>query len=141
MHFQNELKSGVKKVLILGLSFSLIVLLAACSKSLKDGSYNGEFVAEDKDRTTVAIEIKDGAISACEAVFYDENGDVKDENYSKDSSPESYKKAQIAVEGMNRYPAMLVELGNAEDIEAISGASISLKAFQEAVKDALEKAE
>lgn len=130
-----------KRIARAGLSLSLVVVLAACgSVTYKDGTYEGEYTGDDNDSNTVSIVIKDGKIESCEAVFFDADGKVKDENYSKDSSPESYKKAQIAVEGMKEYAGMLVELGNVEEIEAISGATISWKAFQEAVKDALEKA-
>lgn len=131
-----------KKIAWVGLSLSLVVALAACgSVTYKDGSYEGEFTGEDNDYNTVSIVIKDGKIESCEALFFDADGKIKDENYSKDSSPESYKKAQIAVEGMKEYAGMLVELGSVEDIEAISGATISWKAFQEAAKDALAKAQ
>ncbi len=131
----------MKRVLILAISL-LLVLAVGCGSGLKDGSYSGEYVSEENgSTTTVNLTIKDQKIVDCELIAKDGQGNLKDENYGKNAGDQNYKKAQKAVAGMQQYPAMLVELQNAEDIEAVSGASVSLIEFRIAVKEALKKAQ
>ncbi len=127
-----------KLALITLLSF---VFLVGCSSSIKDGEYTGSYQAEDSSSSmTVTLTIKDGEITACEMTAYDKTGAVKDENYGKNAGEENYKLAQTALKGMKQYPALLVETQNVDDIDAISGASVSLQEFRAAVKDALNSA-
>ncbi len=130
----------MKKVLMLALIL-LLVLSVGCGGGLKDGTFSGTYTSEENgSTTTVNLTIKDQKIVDCELIAKDAKGDVKDENYGKDAGEKNYQKAQKALAGMKQYPALLIELQNAEDIEAISGASISLIEFRIAVKEALDKA-
>ncbi|MBQ8691844.1 MAG: FMN-binding protein, partial [Synergistaceae bacterium] len=79
---------------------------------------------------------KDNAIAECELVLVDKAGKVKDANYD-------YENADVIVEVMKEYPAMLVKAGSVEEFEkldAISGATVTFKEFALAAKDALAKA-
>ncbi len=129
----------MKKLLILVLA--LVFLSVGCAGGLKNGTFSGTYTSEDNgSTTTVNLTIKDQKIVECELIAKDAKGNIKDENYGKDAGDKKYKKAQKAVVGMKQYPALLVKLQNVEDIEAISGASISLIEFRIAVKEALDKA-
>ncbi len=131
----------MKKILSITLAFAFILSLTACgAPSYKDGSYEGEYKS-DKTTTKVSITVKENVITDCSAEYLDEKGNPKDENYGKDSGDANYEKAQIALKGMVQYPEKLVEAGNLETLEAVSGATVSYKEFKSAVEDALSKAE
>lgn len=131
----------MKKIALLVMS-ALLVLLSGCgSKTMADGVYEGKYEAEDSKATTeVTITIKDNKIVDCTMISRDDQGMIKDENYGKDSSEENYKLAQLALKGMQEYPAKLVETQNVEEIDAVTGATITLREFNVAVEQALEQA-
>ncbi|MDR1000503.1 MAG: FMN-binding protein [Clostridiales bacterium] len=111
----------------------------------KDGAYVGKSGEDDQGAYgEVTLTIKDGEITACEFVTWQKDGTIKDENYGKVndeiSSQDYYDKAQLAVKAMRQYAQRLVEVQNAEDVDAISGATIAFDQFQEAVGEALENA-
>lgn len=120
----------------------MLVAITGCSGGApKDGTYEGIYEDEESGSgMTVTLTIADGAITECELVATDKTGAVKDEHYGEASGEANYQKAQRAVEGMKQYPDQLVALQNVDDIDAVSGATVSLKEFQIAVKDALKKA-
>ncbi len=131
----------MKRAIVFSVSL-LLALLVGCSSGLKDGTYSGEYLSEEHgSSTTVNLTIKDQKIVDCELIAKDDKGNLKDENYGKDAGDLNYKKAQRAVAGMKQYPEMLIELQNVDDIEAVSGASVSLIEFRLAVKEALKKAQ
>ncbi len=131
----------MRKLISMALAFTFILSLTACgAPSYKDGTYQGQYESNNKT-TKVEITLKEGAITACQAEFLDEEGNQKDENYGKDSGEANYEKAQIAVKGMVQYPEKLLEAGSLEGLEAVSGATVSYKEFKLAVEDALSKAE
>ncbi|EFG27553.1 FMN-binding protein, partial [Fusobacterium periodonticum] len=72
--------------------------------------------------------------------FRDGKGNVKGDDYGKEAGDEKYRKAQIAVEGFSTYADKLVEVQDPNEVDAVSGATVSNKEFKEAVWDALEKA-
>ena len=53
---------------------------------------------------------------------------------------DKYKKAQIAVQGFSTYADKLVEVQDPDQVDAVSGATVSNKEFKEAVWNALDKA-
>ena len=75
-----------------------------------------------------AAEVKDG------------KGEIKGEDYGKEAGDEKYQKAQLAVQGFSQYADKLVEVQDPEQVDAISGATVSNKEFKEAVWNALEQA-
>ncbi len=131
----------MKKILTLFMVFVLVISLASCASSYKDGTYKGENIDDENGSSMeVEITIKDNVIVDCAMVARDSEGNVKDENYGKDAGDAMYKKAQRAVKGMEQYPDLLVEAGNVEDVDAVAGATVSGKQFKLAVEDALKKA-
>lgn len=131
-------------------------LLAGCgggNKSYKDGTYQGKSsVYESEDGTDdgngygqVEITIKDGAITECTYQTFEVDGTFKDENYGKEdgriANKDYYNKAQKANAARDEYAAMLVQNGQLDGIDAISGATINYDEFVEAVNNALKEAE
>ncbi len=132
----------MKKIFTYFVMVALVAVLASCGVNYKDGTYKGVSTDEENGSSMeVEITIKDGEISACTLVAYDDKGDVKDENYGKDAGDALYKKAQRAVDGIKQYPDLLVEAGNLEDVDAVAGATVSCKQFKLAAKAALKEAE
>lgn len=134
-----------KSSLILTAFMMLFVLaFAACSKQqvigeLEDGVFEGVYLEEDEDNPSTGeavITIEDGKITACEYKELDAHGEAKADEYAAIS-----KEAAMAVEGMQKYPELLVELQDPEKIDAVSGATFSLDRFKKAVWDALSKAQ
>lgn len=131
-------------------------LLAGCgggTKSYKDGTYQGKSsVYESEDGTDdgngygqVEITIKDGAITECTYQTFEVDGTFKDENYGKEdgriANKDYYNKAQKANAARDEYAAMLVQNGQLDGIDVISGATINYDEFVEAVNNALKEAE
>ena len=112
------------------------------AKVYKNGVYEGEHKDEQRGNVIKAIlEIKDNRIVSCQIIATDSEGRVKDVDYGKGLGEENYKKAQAALEGMKQYPDILVKTQDVDKIDAVSGATASLKEFQTAVHNALNKAE
>ena len=138
----------MKKYLLVGMIVALS-LLTACGKkdfskmSFNDGEYQGHYESDDKDNkdsADVTITIQDNKIVNCTAEFKDSKGNIKGDDYGKDAGDDKYKKAQIAVQGFSTYADKLVEVQDPDQVDAVSGATVSNKEFKEAVWDALEKA-
>lgn len=137
----------MKKLKILSLALCCVMLVACGKKefskmSFKDGVYDGLYVndGEHKDTMKVKIEIKDNKILSASMEALDEKGNLKDENYGKDSGEKNYELAQRAVQAMQKYPEQLVEVQDPEMMDGEAGATVSLKEFKEAVWNALEQA-
>ena len=135
---------------------ALCLGLAACggggsgsvdTGSLADGTYTGRSSDFDEDESgngsgygTVEIEIKDGTVTGCTFTMYELDGTVKDDSYGADLSQENRLKAQKAVQAGQKYAASLAETGSLDDVDTITGATISYNEFVEAVNDALSQA-
>ena len=109
----------------------------------KDGIYTVESSRDEKlGKSILNLSINDGKITNVEFTGYDLFGNEKNENYGeifgKDSA--DYKKAQIAVKAIKNYPQQLLETQNLDEVDAISGASISYGQFVETVEKAVEDA-
>ncbi len=133
----------MKKNMFLIVIVILSIVLVSCggATSYKDGTYTGEYKGSESSRTVVTLTMKDNTIVDCTLESYDKKGDLKDENYGKNSGDSNYAIAQKALESMKEYPKLLVEKQNIDDVEAVSGATITYKEFKEAVKEALKNAE
>ncbi len=134
------------------------VMFTGCgssSSSYKDGTYTAkssvyESLEDGEDEGgegygEVTITIKDNVIVACKFTTYMPDGTVKDENYGKQNgeiaNQDYYNKAQRAVKGSAEYAVQLAEKGTLDEVDAITGASISYQEFCEAVELALKEAE
>lgn len=131
------------------LTLAMLALVIACGKkdfskmTFQDGSYAGQYVSEDsehKDSCEVILEIKENKIVSCQATFKDAQGEIKDEHYGENAGEEKFTKAQLAVQGFEKYSDMLLEVQDPEKVDSIAGATISNKEFKAAVWNALEKA-
>ena len=134
------------------------ILLAACAlvacggsspqAALKDGTYTAQSSVYDGDDQggsgygVITLTVKDGKISEAEFLTYEPNGTLKDENYGKtaNNNQDFYNKAQKAVAACKQYAADLVAKGSVDNVDVISGATISYKEFQEAADAALAEA-
>lgn len=92
-------------------------------------------------KADIKITIKDGKITDCQYKAWNAKGDPKDESYGKDGAALNYKKAQKAVAGLKKYCEELVKVQNIDDVDVVTGATISYDEFIEAAKGALKKAE
>lgn len=108
--------------------------------SYKDGVYWGEYQAEDGENTKVTLTLKEGKIVDCVLEAYDDMGRIKDEKHGSDGSAEDFRRAQRAVREMKKYPGMLIEVQDIDKLDVIAGASITHRAMQYAVREALKKA-
>ena len=86
------------------------------------------------------IEIKDHKIVNADYIGRDLFGHVKDENYGGDQGSADYRKAQVAVKAIDKYVMQLADTQSLEQVDAISGATVSYIQFVEAVKSAVDKA-
>ena len=116
----------MKKNLAIGLAAGMAaLLLAGCGG--KKASY------------------KDGKISDCTFTTYEADGTLKDEAYGKEdgriANKDYYNKAQKANAACAEYASMLVQNGQLDGIDSISGATINYNEFKEAVELALEQAQ
>ena len=131
-------------------------LLAGCGGkkvSYKDGTYEAQSsVFENDDGTddgngygVVSLTIKDGKISDCTFTTYEADGTLKDEEYGKEggriANKDYYNKAQKANAACAEYASMLVQNGQLDGIDSISGATINYNEFKEAVETVLKEAE
>ncbi|MDO5695540.1 MAG: FMN-binding protein [Eubacteriales bacterium] len=155
-------KSKLLRVAVLAVAFLTVLNLSGCGKvSYKDGTYTAHVDANDVPKeefdefeesednpsgstvlgeADVTIVIKDGKITSCEYKAKDAKGQPKDENYGRDGAPLSQKKAQKAVAGLKEYCNQLVEKQNINDVDTVTGATISYDEFIEVAKAALKKA-
>ena len=143
----------MKKVWGILLLAALLLAAVGCgSKTYRNGVYEGRSSvyegAEDGSGAgygVVTLTIENGAISACEYHTYEPDGTLKDSEYGKQNGEianrDFYNKAQRAVMACERYAQQLTASGKLSEVDAISGATISYNEFEEAVRDALSKAE
>lgn len=128
------------------------LMLASCgAKNYADGTYEGKssvYTGEDEGGNgygVAKITIADNVIVDCEFDTYEPEGKLKDEDYGKAdgeiANKDYYNKAQKAVMGSKNYAEQLSAKGALKEVDAVSGATISYKQFNEAVEDALSKAE
>ena len=136
-----------------------VFAIAGCGSSssatYKDGTYTAQSSVfegmEDEDGEEggegygeVTITIKDNVITACEFTTYMPDGTKKDDDYGKKNgeiaNQDYYNKAQRAVKASANYAEQLAAKGSLDEVDAITGASISYQEFQEAVELALKQA-
>ena len=144
-----------KLVSLIALALLAALLLAGCSAAYADGTYTAQSSVyeglEDEEGDeggdgygVVTITVKDNVIVDCTFTTYMTDGTVKDEDYGKKdgeiSNQDYYNKAQRAVQASQNYAAQLAAKGSLDQVDAISGATISYDEFKEAVRLALKAA-
>ena len=127
--------------------------LCACAggspqAKLNDGTYTAQSSVQEGDDQggsgygVITVKVTGGKISDAEFVTYEPDGTLKDENYGKtaNNNQDFYNKAQKAVAACKQYAADLVAKGAVDNVDVISGATISYREFQEAADAALAEA-
>ena len=127
--------------------------LAGCggSAGYADGTYEGRSeMYEDNEGGdgdgygVVSLTISGGVITECTFSTFQLDGSPKDAEYGKEggvvANQDYYNKAQRAVQACDEYARQLAETGDLKKVDAVSGATINYNQFQDAVKDALNKA-
>ncbi|MCH4169564.1 MAG: FMN-binding protein [Streptococcaceae bacterium] len=135
----------IRKHLGLWLSFLLFIFLTACQTqevSLKDGTFEGVSSKDDEGAYgKVKIIINNEKIEEVEFQTIQKDGSIKDSEYGKRNGTivdqNFYNKAQLAVNAMKSYGQELEEKQSLDEVEVISGATISYNQFKEAVEAAL----
>ena len=144
----------MRKEIVIPAVLAIVVCLTACGKkTYADGSYQGrsaDYVNEDGDMSgngygIVNLTVSGGQITACEYKTYELDGTLKDEDYGKENgeikNKDFYNKAQKARAACDNYAQQLVAKQQVKDVDAVSGATVNYREFQEAVEDALKQAE
>lgn len=146
-------KKGWIWLLFASVAMVVSVILGGCGSAVyADGTYEGKSPVYEGDEDgngdgygEVSITIQDNRIVACEFHTYQPDGTLKDEDYGKQdgeiANADFYNKAQRAVLACRKYAEQLAQTGELSGVTAITGASISHNEFQDAVKDALRKAQ
>ena len=147
-------KKSFIAALIAVMSSAVIVLsFSACGSDSRnteyiDGTYTGRSSDFKEDESgngagygEVTIKIENNKIADCTFMMYELDGTLKDENYGADLSRENRLKAQKAVQSADKYASGVIGKSSVDDIDAISGATISCNEFKEAINDVLKKAE
>ncbi len=129
------------KKLTVSVLMCVLVLLPACGKAFRNGSYEGRSTDDSRGAYgIVSVKVEGGKIASAEFVQYNADGTIKGERYGEEAGEENYKIAQKALEQSKKYPEQLMQTQNVEQVDAVTGATTSWKQFQEAAKDALAKA-
>ena len=144
-------KTVGKLSVLVACALAACVALSACAggssaqAELKDGTYTAQssvYEGDDQGGSgygVITVTVTDGKISQAEFLTYEPDGTLKDENYGKtaNTNQDFYNKAQKAVAACKQYAADLVAKGTVDNVDVISGATISYKEFQEAADAAL----
>ena len=147
----------MRKYMTVALAAALAAcMLTGCSGkkvSYKDGTYEAQSSVYENDDGTddgngygvVTVTIEGGKISDCTFITYEADGTLKDEDYGKEdgriANKDYYNKAQKANAACAEYASMLVQNGQLDGIDSISGATINYNEFKEAVELALKEAQ
>lgn len=109
----------------------------------KDGTYSGEAEVKEVGGTIkLELVVSGGKITSIDMQNLDREGKEKGEDYGK-SEPMNqglYSIAQNSILGTNNYPSRLIESQDPDQIDAVSGATLSRDAFVQAAKAALDSA-
>lgn len=126
-------------------------LLAGCGGDSGDvsyipGTYTGKSGKDDSGAYgEVTVTIQDNRITDCVFITWQQDGTIKDEEYGKVNgaiaNQDYYDKAQAAVKAMPQYAQQLAEVQKPEEVDVISGATVSHDQFVEAVENALQAAQ
>ena len=136
----------MKKYIRIASLLTAMAVITGCGGSVKlaDGSYEGtSSVYTNPDGSDAGNGY--GVVKITVKVkTYEPDGKEKDSEYGKKqgnvANRDFYNKAQKAVKACDEYADLLVQSGNPDDIDAISGATINHDQFVEAAKIALDSA-
>ena len=130
------------------------MILAACALMLFVVGCGGEEASiPQAGKTYTAKSEEDAYGSSAElTVTYDEKGNIsevqwkeysygelKDEQYGKEAGDEAYEKAQSALKASRGYAETLLNTGDIDKVEAVSGATTSYGLFVQLYKEIEEQ--
>ncbi len=109
-----------------------------------DGSFAGRSAADDQGASgEVTVAIKGNDVTSVDFRIRDADGTVRGADYGKTNGKivdqATYKKAQFGMAAGDDYAATLVETDDLDQVDAITGASLTYRHFVGAVEDALAK--
>lgn len=119
-----------------------LMLFASCGDiALKDGVYKKNSATDEHGYIEVVLTVKDGNISECTMKMFNPDGSEKGDDYGKnDSNPRLYELAQKAMKEASRLPGLLLEKGDIDEVDAVSGATKTYDQFKAVVKEIMEEA-
>lgn len=111
----------------------------------KDGTYTAQSSPDWRGGVgEINLTILEGKIVKADYRGIQKDGKPKDADYGKTNgkieNPEFYKKAQVAVKASAQYGPQLLEKQSLDEVDAISGATVSYQQFMEAGQKALDQA-
>jgi major membrane immunogen (membrane-anchored lipoprotein) len=128
-------------------AFSALVLTGCTAdpRPLQDGVYTGQSAPDEQGAVGQAtVTVRAGGIVDCVFATVQADGSTKDEDYGKDfdgtiGHEEYYAEAQAAVAAFDVYAQQLIEVGDPDEVDVISGATIAHEQFRAAVEEALDQ--
>ncbi|MGC3955964.1 MAG: FMN-binding protein [Propionicimonas sp.] len=129
-----------------------VVAFSGCAQSVKvadypDGEYRGVSAPDDAGAVgNVEFTISGGRVTQASFVVVDPDGTPHDQDYGlskatgKPVDEAFYQRAQAAVKAEQQYVTRFKEVGDADQVDVIAGASLSHRQFVEAITDALSHA-
>lgn len=125
----------------------IMTLLTGCSSSLPasecpDGTYRGESApSSDGEYATIEFTVEGNQVVSATFTVIDQDGNPHDSEYGRISGgsgdDQYYQRAQHAVSAEDEYAQQFVEVGDADQVDLIAGASISHDLFLDAVENAV----
>lgn|GEM_PF-123066 len=129
------------------LSFAIFSCAKKDVPTYIDGNYTAIPSMKDDWGGSAKVElvVKDGKIVSCTFDSYEKDGKLKGADYGKIDGEiknvGTYKIAQNAITQAAKYPDMLLQSQNIEELDALSGATVSFILFKDAIKQIMEKAQ
>lgn len=145
----------MRKWIIGGLAgMTAAVMLSGCSgtgkpvqqvQSYQDGTYTAQSSPDERGAIgEITLVISNGKIVKADYKGIMKDGNLKGIDYGKTNgkieNQEFYNKAQRALKGTATYAPELVRTQTVDQIDAVSGATVSYKQFAEATEKALKAA-
>lgn len=132
----------VKRVLVLFTALISVLSLVSCgSAPLKDGVYKKTSTTDEHGYIEVVITVKEGNIAECTMKMFNPDGSEKGEDYGKnDGNPRLFELAQKAMKEASKLPGLLLEKGDIDEVDALSGATKTYNQFKAVVTEMIEEA-
>ena len=108
---------------------------------LNDGVYTAKSSTHTLlGHSEITLTIKDHQITDVQFAGYTIDGRLKEADYGDDKDSTLQKKAKIAVKAMESYAAQLKDTQSLDQVNAVTGATVSYEQFMESAQIALKSA-
>ena len=109
--------------------------------TLNDGVYTAKSSTHTLlGHSEITLTIKDHRITDVQFAGYTIDGRLKEADYGDDKDSTLQKKAKIAVKAMQSYAEQLKEKQSLDEVDAVTGATVSYEQFMESAQIALKSA-